>query len=91
MSPVFFFLFQYVCSGHGGHLASAHNAEENQFIVDLIDGTDACFPYAWLGGRLDSQGNCFWEDGSEFDFQDWALCQPSKSCQRLASGNQLPG
>ncbi|XP_051782408.1 ladderlectin-like [Erpetoichthys calabaricus] len=68
-----------VCRRAGGNLASVHSAEENQFILSLTGGYDGVFPYAWLGGLVDGdEGKWCWMDGSEFDFQNWAVDQPSQ-------------
>ena len=59
-----------VCESEGGHLASVHSQEENQFIEDISGN------YTWLGGTdVDTEGQWIWVDGSPFDWNasNWGV------------------
>ena len=60
------------CIDQGGHLASVHSAEENNFIRSLYTGS------AWIGGsNFETEGKWVWSDGTEWDFEDWINGEPS--------------
>merc|ERR1719317_481119 len=62
------------CQGEGGHLASVHSAEENNFISGLDSNL------LWLGGTdATSEGSWVWSDGTIFSFTNWATGQPDNA------------
>jgi len=51
------------CNELGGHLASVHSSEENDFIFGLVDKQKV-----WIGANdLNTEGFWVWSDGSAFD------------------------
>ena len=62
------------CQALGGHLASIHSIEEQNFITQMfespIDGV-------WAGGvDFNHNGVWGWTDGTSFDFTNWRSGQP---------------
>jgi len=65
------------CNAQGGNLASIHSEEENTFIYNLLrpGKTDFADQETWLGAKYNDRGNVgiyHWEDGSAWDYQNWA-------------------
>ena len=61
------------CMGLGGHLASIHSKQEEEFLQrNLYHSADV-----WVGG-VDPHRNGQWEwtDGSKFDYANWITGQP---------------
>merc|ERR1711872_356271 len=59
------------CQGEGGHLASIHSEEENNFVAGLDSDS------MWLGGTdVTTEGSWVWSDGSTFSFNSWNPGQP---------------
>jgi len=61
------------CKNYGGHLASVHSPEENQFLRDMAvaSSSDGSFQY-WLGGYDFGNSNLglySWTDQTDFDFE----------------------
>jgi len=60
------------CLHQGGLLASVHSDGENDLIVSILkpaknEGFDQS---AWLGAQRNNQGY-YWEDGTEWDYENW--------------------
>ena len=56
------------CQYQGGHLASIHSAEEQNFIVQTFNPSGN----VWIGAvDYDHDGVWEWTDGSSFDFSYW--------------------
>ena len=65
------------CQGQGGHLASIHSKEENDFVAGLAKPSDE---EPWLGGTNEkSQGSWVWSDGSPFSYTAWGPGQPDNA------------
>jgi len=58
------------CRENGGHLASIHSKEENDFVTSLDSGV------MWLGGYDNTEGSWRWSDGSTFSFTNWGCGEP---------------
>ncbi|MCJ8344745.1 LamG domain-containing protein, partial [bacterium] len=72
------------CQTNGGHLASIHSQEENDFIHDNYCSSSDC----WVG--LEKSGNDFqWSDGSKNQFTYWHNEEPNSTstCSRLINSN----
>jgi hypothetical protein len=66
-----------VCQTLGGHLASVHSKEENDFIQGLRQDR-----MTWFGGtdyEKGKVGNWRWTDGSPFKFQNWSPGEPNNA------------
>merc|ERR1712130_10985 len=64
------------CQAEGGHLASIHSIEEQNFLI--INKTfNPSSSYVWIGA-VDPDHNGYWEwtDGTSFDFSYWASSEP---------------
>ncbi|XP_028447632.1 galactose-specific lectin nattectin-like [Perca flavescens] len=65
------------CQSAGGHLASIHSDAEHGFIrnyTNQVSGTDT---QAWIGGfDAVKEGMWMWSDGSQFDYESWAVGKP---------------
>ena len=61
------------CNELGGHLASVHSSEENDFIFGLVDKQKV-----WIGANdLNTEGVWVWSDGSAFDYRKWRSGEPN--------------
>ena len=61
------------CQDQGGHLASIHSSEEQNFLMQTFNPSDA----VWIGAvDTDHNGAWEWTDGSTFDFSNWVSGQP---------------
>ncbi|CAJ0948537.1 unnamed protein product, partial [Mesorhabditis belari] len=62
------------CVSQGGHLASVHSAEENNFITNLCCPTGCSFSNndgrygQYVLGAYEQGGSFFWSDGTPFDY-----------------------
>jgi hypothetical protein len=55
------------CMELGGHLATVHDAKENDFLQGLCNGQRA-----WLGASDElEEGKWIWVDGKEMDYANW--------------------
>ena len=61
------------CRAQGGHLASIHSAEEQNFLVQTFNSNYE----VWIGA-VDPHHNSGWEwtDGTPFDFSYWGSGEP---------------
>ena len=61
------------CRAQGGHLASIHSAEEQNFLVQTFNPSSE----VWIGA-VDPHHNSGWEwtDGTPFDFSYWGSGEP---------------
>ena len=57
------------CAAKGGHLASIHNIETNNFLLDLLEVR------SYIGGVYEN-GQWTWTDGSAWDFYIWRAGDP---------------
>ena len=63
------------CKAAGGYLATITAAEENAFIVNLIQSGSKY--YYWIGGTDETQeGNWEWVTGETWDYEGWSSGQP---------------
>ena len=78
------------CVNLGGHLASIHSAEEQNFLMQTFNPSED----VWIGA-VDADHDWVWEwtDGSPFDFSYWLSDQPDggqyytvMDCDNSASG-----
>ena len=69
------------CQAQGGHLASIHSVEEQNFLMQTFNPSDR----VWIGA-VDPDHDRAWEwtDGSSFDFSYWMSGQPDGSTQDYA-------
>ena len=62
------------CNKLGGHLASVHSLEENDFISGLADGE------YWIGANdMKTEGQWVWSDGSALGYTNWFAGEPNDS------------
>ncbi|PIO59852.1 lectin C-type domain protein, partial [Teladorsagia circumcincta] len=71
-----------ICKGNGGHLASIHSLEENNFVATMgmsgITYTNDA-DLTWIGlkqATYPTSKDWSWTDGSPVDFLFWAPSQP---------------
>jgi thiol-disulfide isomerase/thioredoxin len=62
------------CERHGGHLATATSAEENQFIYENFGHDRVC----WLGATdEENEGTWKWVTGEPWEYANWFEGEPS--------------
>ncbi|XP_029437627.1 lectin-like [Rhinatrema bivittatum] len=73
----------------GGHLASLHSVEENDFILNLCNRN-----IIWIGASDSYKDRSFlWTDGSSLDFVNWSSGEPNNFQgvrEACATFNQFP-
>uniref|UniRef100_A0AC34RIC7 C-type lectin domain-containing protein n=1 Tax=Panagrolaimus sp. JU765 TaxID=591449 RepID=A0AC34RIC7_9BILA len=78
--PLDFIYAERYCLTLGGHLASIHKAYDNAFMtVKAKELFSQATRFAIGGNNLRSQKDWAWNDGSTFDFENWANYEPSNS------------
>uniref|UniRef100_A0A914YC54 C-type lectin domain-containing protein n=1 Tax=Panagrolaimus superbus TaxID=310955 RepID=A0A914YC54_9BILA len=80
-----------LCTQHGGHLTSIHNAFESVFINEKAQKnfTDSSMNHFWVGlNDLVKSNNWVWTDGSAVDFVEWDYKQPEETFKCTASSLQ---
>ena len=67
------------CVREGGHLASIHSKEENDFVAKLASPVVGRAE-PWIGGNdITAEGSWAWSDGSNFSFTSWGEKQPDNT------------
>jgi thiol-disulfide isomerase/thioredoxin len=62
------------CERHGGHLATATSAEENQFIYENFGSDHVC----WLGATdEENEGTWKWVTGEPWEYENWFEGEPN--------------
>ncbi|XP_043911603.1 lectin-like [Protopterus annectens] len=62
----------------GAHLASFHNIAAEKFAQDLVYKTVRAYPFTWIGGNDQFKNrNFMWSDGSEWNYENWAIGEPN--------------
>eukprot|EP00092_Neocalanus_flemingeri_P023740 GFUD01025751.1.p1 GENE.GFUD01025751.1~~GFUD01025751.1.p1 ORF type:complete len:363 (+),score=91.37 GFUD01025751.1:86-1090(+) len=75
------------CSKGEGVLASIHGQKENEFVASLImDRSSRWFSggvkNTWIAGSITKVGGDFtWMDGSNWDYENWDLDEPSRKSE----------
>ena len=71
------------CTEQGGHLASVHSDQENEFILGLSSSEQF-----WIGGNDEEvEGEWVWSDGSDFSYSFWKRGQPNNWESNEGSGD----
>ncbi|KAK7933324.1 hypothetical protein WMY93_004220 [Mugilogobius chulae] len=66
------------CQTLGANLASIHSAEENDFILDMIQKETGARTRTWIGGSdAAKEGIWLWTDGSVWDYTAWHSGEPN--------------
>ncbi|KAK7881296.1 hypothetical protein WMY93_029705 [Mugilogobius chulae] len=66
------------CQTLGANLASIHSAEENDFILDMIQKATGARTRTWIGGSdAAKEGIWLWTDGSVWDYTAWHGGEPN--------------
>jgi hypothetical protein len=61
-------------------LISIHSAEENKFVIDLVDSERTSNISVWIGAkRNNSLGYFEWTNGKEFNYSNWRSGEPENS------------
>ncbi|XP_069478438.1 lectin-like [Ambystoma mexicanum] len=77
----------------GGHLASVHSLEENNFIQQLVLEKAKSNVHIWIGASDTYKDRTFmWTDGTVWDFQKWYPGEPNNAggrepCLQFNFGN----
>jgi len=68
-----------LCQKYGGHLASIHDQDENDFIFNLGKGSDW---NAWIGARGSSSSGVWnWSDKTGFKYTNWVEGLPNEETE----------
>ncbi|XP_036375393.1 lactose-binding lectin l-2-like [Megalops cyprinoides] len=68
------------CVSLGGHLASVHSEEENNFVKKLTLSYNPSDGRFWLGlTDCYKEGTWRWSDGTETDFTEWNPSEPNNA------------
>merc|ERR1719430_1779542 len=60
------------CKEEGGHLASIHSKEENDFVFKVVNEGDKNHPYYWIGLEgLIPEEQFVWSDKSDLNYTNW--------------------
>ena len=66
------------CKKEGGHLASIHSKEENDFVTKIVSVNDKHNPWYWIGANdLLSDGLFVWSDESALNYSNWKVGEPN--------------
>ncbi|KAK7933327.1 hypothetical protein WMY93_004223 [Mugilogobius chulae] len=66
------------CQTLGANLASIHSAEEDDFILDMIQKATGARNRTWIGGSdAAKEGTWLWSDGSVWDYTAWHDGEPN--------------
>uniref|UniRef100_A0A8C4T381 Lactose-binding lectin l-2-like n=1 Tax=Erpetoichthys calabaricus TaxID=27687 RepID=A0A8C4T381_ERPCA len=66
------------CLSLGGHMASVHSSDDNQFVTSLIKGQASSDRPTWLGAtKCEETPAWLWTDGSEWHFSNWYSREPN--------------
>ncbi|XP_059832383.1 lectin-like [Hypanus sabinus] len=61
----------------GGHLASIHSKENNDFVLELVQNEGSPHPKIWIGSSdMYEDGTECWTDGSRWDYHYWLTGRP---------------
>jgi len=64
---------QQICNSNGGYLASINDAEENQFLADILT-----LQSAWIGlSDAAYEGDFGWDNGDPLTYTNWYANQPN--------------
>ncbi|KAK6018368.1 lectin C-type domain protein, partial [Ostertagia ostertagi] len=80
-----------LCNSEGGHLASIHSSEENDFVYVKL--RPAYSDFVWIGlhqAHWPASKAWTWTDGTPFDFHIWSVGEPNdykhaEHCAQVAS------
>jgi hypothetical protein len=57
-----------------------HSAEENKFIMDLVNRERTSSTNVWIGAKRNNSEDFFeWTNGQEFNYSNWQSSQPKSS------------
>ena len=82
----------------GGHIASIHNIQEHELILDLVSHVFGGPTGVWIGARQGStksndpdikEGRFKWSDKSEPVYLQWAENQPDNQIAQLETGQVI--
>ncbi|XP_072018636.1 uncharacterized protein [Amphiura filiformis] len=85
---------QTACLGKNAMLTSIHDQDEQEFISDLVAAGSG---HKWIGlNDIDVEGTFTWIDGTQLDFEFWAIYQPDndqgmEDCVHLKNGGSNTG
>ena len=76
------------CKKEGGHLASIHSKEENDFVSELA--STSVSPWFWIGANdLMDEGQIVWSDHSVFNYSTWQIGEPNKGAGEIEDCVQI--
>ncbi len=78
------------CMAEGGHLASIHSKDENDFV--MINMKRNAISDGFIGLYLNNDGQYAWSDGTVPDYYSWAKGEPNnhmglEGCSAMFTGN----
>ncbi|XP_028265014.1 galactose-specific lectin nattectin-like [Parambassis ranga] len=66
------------CQSQGGNLASFRNADEYNFLRQLVKKATGSYVETWVGGHdAVKEGTWMWSDGSKHSFTAWGKGEPN--------------
>ena len=78
------------CKKEGGHLASIHSEEENDFVSEYATNSTSAAAWFWIGANdLMDKGQIVWSDHSVFNYSTWQIGEPNKGAWEIEDCVQI--
>lgn len=91
-SSVFQHMAERECRSHGGHLASIHTPEENNFLFNQAKTfSNRSDWFAWIGLNRQENGRFAWYDGTPLNYTFWRVGQPNTDHEKCGMMHYLGG
>nr|CAD2183715.1 unnamed protein product [Meloidogyne enterolobii] len=79
-----------MCANNGAKVASYHSDQQKSVITNICQSSNC----AWIGLHSATDGNKYWDDGSQYDYKNLlevSLCQKKPKSPSCGGGNPPSG